>query len=48
MTLRRFPWGLTVTVLIALAILVALGVWQLQRLEWKEGVLARRAAVPDN
>ena len=45
MTLRRFPWGLTVTVLIALAILVALGVWQLQRLEWKEGVLARRAAV---
>lgn len=42
---RRFPWGLTITVLIALAILISLGVWQLYRLQWKEGVLAQRAAL---
>jgi surfeit locus 1 family protein len=32
-------------VLVCLAILVGLGVWQLQRLKWKEGVLARVAAL---
>ena len=26
------------------AVLISLGVWQLQRLEWKEGILAERAA----
>ena len=40
-----FPVGLTVAVGIALSILVALGVWQLQRLKWKEGVLAHVAAL---
>jgi surfeit locus 1 family protein len=30
-----------VLVLICLAILIGLGVWQLQRLKWKEGLLAR-------
>jgi surfeit locus 1 family protein len=36
-----FPIGLTVAVAIAFAILVALGTWQLQRLQWKEDLLAR-------
>lgn len=42
---RRFPAGLTVAALIGLAILVALGVWQLQRLAWKEDLLRRVAAL---
>lgn len=42
---RRFPIGLTLTVAVCLAILIGLGVWQLQRLQWKEGVLARREAL---
>jgi len=37
---RRVPVGLTVATTIALAILIALGVWQLQRLKWKEALLA--------
>jgi surfeit locus 1 family protein len=32
---------LTIATLIGLAILIGLGVWQLQRLEWKESVIAR-------
>ena len=32
-------------VLLALAILIGLGVWQLQRLKWKQGILARVAAL---
>jgi len=32
---------LTITTLMGVALLVGLGVWQLQRLEWKEGVIAR-------
>lgn len=42
---KRFPFVLTVVVLICMAILIGLGVWQLQRLKWKEGVLARREAL---
>jgi len=42
---RRLPVGLTVAVVIALAILLGLGTWQLQRLAWKEGVLANVAAL---
>ncbi|WP_293676946.1 SURF1 family protein [uncultured Phenylobacterium sp.] len=42
---RVFPVGLTIAVAIAFAILVALGTWQVQRLHWKEGVLARVAAL---
>jgi surfeit locus 1 family protein len=42
---RRFPIGLTVVCLIASAILVGLGVWQLQRAEWKQDILARREAL---
>lgn len=41
----RFPLGLTIAVAIAFAILVGLGTWQVQRLHWKEGVLARVAAL---
>jgi surfeit locus 1 family protein len=40
-----FPIGLTVATAIALAILLGLGVWQLQRLKWKEGLLAHIAAL---
>lgn len=42
---RRFPIGLTVAVAIAMAILVALGVWQVERLGWKRDLLARVAAL---
>ncbi|MDO8412141.1 MAG: SURF1 family protein [Phenylobacterium sp.] len=38
---RRLPIGLTLVVLIALGILIALGVWQLQRLGWKSDLLAQ-------
>ena len=38
---RRFPLGLTLSVVVAFAILVGLGTWQLQRLQWKEQLLAR-------
>ena len=39
----RFPMGLTLATVIGLAILVALGMWQLQRLTWKEALLTRIA-----
>jgi len=42
---RAFPFGLTLVAAIALAILVGLGVWQLHRLRWKQGLLAKIAAL---
>ncbi|UTP39061.1 SURF1 family protein [Phenylobacterium sp. LH3H17] len=42
---RRLPIGLTLSVLVALGILMALGGWQLQRLAWKQDLLARVAAL---
>ncbi|HEY2357338.1 MAG TPA: SURF1 family cytochrome oxidase biogenesis protein [Phenylobacterium sp.] len=39
-----FPVALTVAAVIAFAILIGLGVWQLQRLKWKEALLADIAA----
>lgn len=39
-TPRAFPVGLTIATAIAFAILIGLGVWQLQRLKWKEALLA--------
>ena len=42
---RRFPVGLTIASAIAFTILIGLGAWQVQRLKWKEGVLARVAAL---
>jgi len=40
MTMRSLL-GLTAAMLAALAVLVGLGVWQLQRLQWKEGLIAK-------
>lgn len=46
----RFPWLIAVLGLAAFAILIGLGTWQVQRLYWKEGLLAtieaRRTAAP--
>jgi len=39
MTFKPYP-GLTVAAVILVAILCALGVWQLQRLKWKEALIA--------
>lgn len=41
---RRFPIGLTIASAIAFAILIGLGVWQIQRLHWKTALLADVAA----
>lgn len=42
--MRRVPIVPTVVVALAAAAMVALGIWQLQRLQWKEGLLAAYAA----
>ena len=42
---RGFPVGLTLATVVSLVILIGLGTWQLQRLAWKEQVLARIAAL---
>jgi surfeit locus 1 family protein len=39
-----FPIGLTLVTLVAMAILIGLGVWQVQRLHWKTHLLAEVAA----
>ncbi|GAA0868531.1 SURF1 family protein [Brevundimonas basaltis] len=47
--MRRFPWILTIASLLSFAVLVTLGVWQVQRLQWKEGLIREAeaaAAVP--
>ncbi|PDS77726.1 SURF1 family protein [Rhizobium sp. L43] len=41
---RRLPVFTGILVLIALAILISLGTWQVERLHWKEGLLADIAA----
>jgi surfeit locus 1 family protein len=41
---RGFPVALSVAAAIAFAILIGLGVWQLQRLKWKQTLLADIAA----
>lgn len=43
--MRRFPLGLTLVAGVAFAILIGLGVWQLERLAWKQDLLARVAAL---
>jgi len=37
---RRYPWLIALLGLAALAVLLALGTWQLQRLQWKEELIA--------
>ncbi len=37
---KRFPIGLTLAVIPAMILLIGLGVWQVQRLQWKEGLIA--------
>jgi len=46
---RGFPWGLTVASALVFVLLMSLGVWQVQRLQWKEGLIAQAesaAALP--
>jgi cytochrome oxidase assembly protein ShyY1 len=38
---RRFPLFPTIVVAAAIALMIGLGVWQLHRAKWKEGLLAR-------
>lgn len=40
----RFPWGLTIVCALAFALLCGLGVWQVQRMQWKEGLIAQAEA----
>ncbi|GAA3901250.1 SURF1 family protein [Sphingomonas limnosediminicola] len=40
---RRLPIIATLVVLAAAAVMVGLGIWQLQRAKWKEGIIARYA-----
>ena len=39
--MKRLPIGLTLAMLVSLAILCTLGGWQLQRLAWKTRILAQ-------
>jgi cytochrome oxidase assembly protein ShyY1 len=41
--IRRLPLIPTILVLAAVAAMIGLGIWQLQRAKWKEGLLARYA-----
>jgi surfeit locus 1 family protein len=46
---RRSPWGLLIPAFIVFVILIGLGVWQIQRKAWKEGLIAdltERLAAP--
>ncbi len=48
-TVRKVPIGLTLATLVSLGILIALGMWQLDRLAWKSELLAQiesRAEAP--
>lgn len=38
--MKRFPWILTVLTVLGLILLIGLGVWQVERLKWKEGLIA--------
>ena len=40
----RFPWGLTIVCALAIALLCGLGVWQVQRMQWKDGLIAQAEA----
>ena len=40
----RFPWGRTVVCALMFALLCGLGVWQVQRMQWKNGLIAQAEA----
>ena len=42
--MKRFPWLLTLFTAPALALLIGLGVWQVQRLHWKEALIDQSEA----
>ena len=46
--MTRFPWILTLVVAVALTLLIGLGVWQVQRLAWKEGLIAQSEAAAES
>lgn len=43
-TRARFPYGLTVVCILALALLCWLGTWQVQRMQWKNGLIDQAEA----
>lgn len=43
----RFPWSLTIVCAVAVIVLIGLGVWQVQRLQWKQGLIARAEAAAE-
>lgn len=46
-TKGRFPWALTIASALVFAVLIALGVWQVQRLQWKQALIARAEAAAE-
>ena len=46
--MRRFPWILTIASALVFVLLIALGVWQVQRLHWKEGLIAQAQAAAEH
>ena len=42
--MRRFPWVLTLASALLFAVLIVLGVWQVQRLQWKQALIAQAEA----
>lgn len=47
MKAARFPWILTLVVAAAVAVLLALGVWQVRRLAWKSALIASAEAAAE-
>ena len=43
-TSARFPWGLTIVCALAFALLCGLGVWQVRRMQWKNGLIDQAEA----
>ncbi|WP_436356092.1 SURF1 family protein [Brevundimonas sp. CEF1] len=43
----RFPLILTILAVVQLGVLLALGVWQVQRMQWKEGLIAGAEAAAE-
>ena len=45
--MRRFPWGLTIASALVFLVLISLGAWQVQRLQWKQGLITAAALAAD-